>query len=429
MTRRQVLVLAVTSMLAGLAEAGLLTVIAALATAVSAGRSTVETSLGPVPVEADVSWVFAVGFGLALLRAALQTVNAYLPSSMSATAMATLRERLFDGFVDTSWPVQASQRNGHFHALVTGHVTSAAGAVIILAQGLSAFFLFTTMLVSALVLDWVTAALIAALSVTLFLMLRPLSRQTRRYSAQFGEQSVEYSKGIEEVVQLAEERQVFGASEQYREKVHALIQTVRRPLHRLRFISNLVPVVHQSVAFVILLVALVVVAQLQLHLADLPGGRHPHPAAVAVVRAAAAELPDQGYELAPFLDTLREAIEHYRANPVQDGDRPMPALRTIGTREASFSYVPGRPTLDDFSFDVSCGEAVGIVGPSGAGKSTLVQLLLRLRDPDEGVLHVNGQDARTIRRADWHREVAYVPQSPSSSTARSRRTSPSTART
>jgi ABC-type multidrug transport system fused ATPase/permease subunit len=55
---------------------------------------------------------------------------------------------------------------------------------------------------------------------------------------------------------------------------------------------------------------------------------------------------------------------------------------------------------------------VGIVGPSGAGKSTLIQLLLRLREPTEGVMTVDARDARRLSLDDWYRHVAFVPQEP-----------------
>jgi ABC-type multidrug transport system fused ATPase/permease subunit len=64
------------------------------------------------------------------------------------------------------------------------------------------------------------------------------------------------------------------------------------------------------------------------------------------------------------------------------------------------------------SFDIRAGEVIGIVGPSGAGKSTLAQLLLQLRVPTSGQYLVNGEPAAVFSPEDWHRHVAYVPQSP-----------------
>ena len=47
--------------------------------------------------------------------------------------------------------------------------------------------------------------------------------------------------------------------------------------------------------------------------------------------------------------------------------------------------------LDDVSFEVRKGEAVGIIGHNGAGKSTLLKLLSRVTAPTKGSIGYNGR--------------------------------------
>jgi len=76
------------------------------------------------------------------------------------------------------------------------------------------------------------------------------------------------------------------------------------------------------------------------------------------------------------------------------------------------SFQRGAPVLEQVSFDVQPGETLAIVGPSGSGKSTIADLMLRLIDPDAGVVRLDGADLRTIALADLRRHVALVEQDP-----------------
>lgn len=78
----------------------------------------------------------------------------------------------------------------------------------------------------------------------------------------------------------------------------------------------------------------------------------------------------------------------------------------------SFAYTSERPILQDVSFEVLPGQRVGIVGPSGTGKTTILNLMLRLYDPQEGVITLDGHDLRHLHQQAFRRHIALVTQEP-----------------
>ncbi|CAK0875708.1 unnamed protein product [Prorocentrum cordatum] len=70
------------------------------------------------------------------------------------------------------------------------------------------------------------------------------------------------------------------------------------------------------------------------------------------------------------------------------------------------------PALGGVSFTVAGGSSVGVVGRSGAGKSTLLALLLRLREPTEGRILIDGVDVARLGLQLLRRRLAILPQEP-----------------
>lgn len=70
-----------------------------------------------------------------------------------------------------------------------------------------------------------------------------------------------------------------------------------------------------------------------------------------------------------------------------------------------------RIVLEDVSFQVTSGEAVGLLGPNGAGKTTSFYMIVGLIPTERGRIHVDGQD---ITELPMHRRaqlgVGYLPQ-------------------
>lgn len=52
--------------------------------------------------------------------------------------------------------------------------------------------------------------------------------------------------------------------------------------------------------------------------------------------------------------------------------------------------------LNDFSMQVNAGENVVILGKSGSGKSVLIKCIINLIPPDEGTIHVLGENMATL---------------------------------
>lgn len=77
------------------------------------------------------------------------------------------------------------------------------------------------------------------------------------------------------------------------------------------------------------------------------------------------------------------------------GKEVLEDVADIEFRNVSFSYPnTGNKALDNVSFFVKGGSKVIIVGSNGAGKTTIVKLLLRLYDPDEGDILINGKSIK-----------------------------------
>jgi ATP-binding cassette subfamily B protein len=82
----------------------------------------------------------------------------------------------------------------------------------------------------------------------------------------------------------------------------------------------------------------------------------------------------------------------------------------LDVRHLRYHYAEGPPLLDDLTFTVEPGRTVAVVGATASGKSTLTSLLLRLVDPDDGQVLLDGTDLRELGPGALAEHVSLVPQ-------------------
>jgi subfamily B ATP-binding cassette protein MsbA len=83
----------------------------------------------------------------------------------------------------------------------------------------------------------------------------------------------------------------------------------------------------------------------------------------------------------------------------------------IEFEKVSFRYHGGiTDAVKDLDLRIEPGKSYALVGASGAGKSTILSLILRLYDPNAGVIRVDGQDLRTLTQKSLRQQVGLVTQ-------------------
>ena len=92
-------------------------------------------------------------------------------------------------------------------------------------------------------------------------------------------------------------------------------------------------------------------------------------------------------------------------------DEKVPIKGEIEFRNVSFTYPDsGIEALKNCSFKLTVGDKMAIIGKTGAGKTTIADLLLRMYDPTDGVILLDGKDLRAYNLQHLRQRIGYIPQ-------------------
>ncbi len=262
--------------------------------------------------------------------------------------------------------------------------------------------------------DWISAALIAVTVPLIPVFMGLVGLSTRERTAARMRSLQRLAGHFLDVMGGLPTLKVFGRAKAQARAVAEVTDRYRATTLatlKLTFLSSLILELLATIS-----VALVAVA-VGLRLLD--GDMDFHAALFVLVLAPEAYLPLRalGTNFHASADGMKAAEQVFE---VLETPIPARARGTVRPRDNSIRIVgldvtyPGRriPAVHDTDLVVEPGEIVALTGPSGCGKSTLLSVVLGLRLPSAGHVHLGGVDLCDLDLGAWRTGIGWVPQRP-----------------
>jgi ABC-type multidrug transport system fused ATPase/permease subunit len=405
--RGSLVLLGLVSVVGGLTEAAVLTLITRVAFAVTDDSNSINL---PLFGQLSPGQTVLVALGTVAAGVVFQLLSAWQASRLSATVVAEIRTELSDAFLHSSWSAQHGEKAGRLQELLTTFTQTGSELISAVSQSTIVFCNLLALLIVALFIDPAAAFVLFLTIVLIGAVIYPFRKRVRVAAAQTATAVMDLATNLGQTSQLGMEMHVFNVQRQARALIADNIEENRVAQERLGFIKRIIPTTYSSVSYVALLAALAAVAVWG-------GGDLESIGAVTLIMFRSLRYGQQlqisvttvGATL-PFLDSLDTERARYEAARVVDRGAVINEVGPLELDHVSFGYTGDALVLRDLSARIEPREVVGVIGPSGSGKSTLVQLLLGLRDPTHGVVRADGRDIRTLSRVEWARRVTFVPQ-------------------
>ncbi|MFT6762104.1 MAG: ATP-binding cassette subfamily B protein [Candidatus Aldehydirespiratoraceae bacterium] len=355
-----------------------------------------------------VSLLIALVF--AIISAVFHRLVAGKAAMLSFHVGDTARSRLVDGFLNATWAHVGDQREGRLQESMTRITEGTIRAAAHLALGLSSVVILVALAVAAILTSPVLSLALISIPAVLLAACAPWLRRLRARARRDTNTSLSLAEATAATTTLAREYRTFGVRSEQADRLKAIAREHGIGVARTRVAGMTMTFLFKDIA-VIALIAVVGILHL---VTDLREG-----AVVAsvllIIRMLGylqqtIRLLQEGSEDAATIGALRAEIDDLNAAREPTGHLAVEHIGAIEFHGVRYAHDDRGEALRGIDLRIETNTTVGLIGRSGAGKTTLAELLLGLRTPTAGKITVGNHDLAEIRRDDWSRHCALVPQ-------------------
>jgi ATP-binding cassette subfamily B protein len=334
---------------------------------------------------------------------------------ISNRIVAAMQKRLFDKLVEQDLAFFADRHSSEFVMRVNHGATSAATALGLVTTSLGRDLLSLIGLAAVMIYQAPVLSLIAILVMPpAVLIVRKLIKRMRNIALTQFQGAAGVVESLQETIQGLRVVKAFNLEDAMRRRVNDSIDSVERAANKLARVSNRATPLMESLGGIAVAAAMLYGGYEVLVRNAAPGEFISFMTAFLLAYEPAKRLARLNLDLQGLLVGAQMLFEVLDLPTPGEAVRPplVPTRGKVEFAEVNFAYRTGRPVLRNLSFAAEPGVVTALVGPSGGGKTTVFNLIMKLYQPQTGMILVDGQSIAGVSGRSLRSHIAYVGQDP-----------------
>jgi len=345
------------------------------------------------------------------LKAIVLILCGYIKIKITADYEEKTRSNLFNKTLKANWSYLLTQKLGYLETVLMTDVRYGAA---LLEQISAIIMLLTSLLIYTLIainISFHITLITLGLGGFLFLLLKPLIYKTKVTAHETEKANKWVAHYINENIMGIKTIKAISVSNQIVERAKEYFNRLKRFTVRIFLLRNVTGSLMQPISLIFICIVFAFYYKT-------PGFQI---AAFVVIMYLIQKIFQYIKELQTNLHAVSEAVPYLKnvlnyeeqaiKNKEEDkGSSHFKFNNSLEFKNLSFSYNTEKEILSNINFTLKKGEMMGLIGTSGAGKTTIVDLILRLFNPNNGKILLDGKDVSKINIKEWRKHIGYVSQ-------------------